>query len=179
MRNNTETAVFGGGCFWCTEAIFSRLKGVLSVTSGYAGGDLDNPSYYNIVDKETGHAEVIKIEFDPLLISYGTLLDVFFSSHNPTSLNRQDNDIGPMYRSIILYMNKNQRNKALSYIKKVNDSKIFDRPVVTEVRPLDKFYPAEEHHQKFYERNKESPYCEYIISPKLQKLRQKFSHLLK
>lgn len=179
MTMKLESAVFGGGCFWCTEAVFSRLKGVNSVTSGYAGGNLKNPSYHEIIDKETGHAEVIKIEFDPSLIAYETLLDVFFSSHNPTSLNRQGNDIGNQYRSVIFSTNENQRSKALKYIKKLDHSKVFDRPVVTEVKTMLTFYPAEDYHQKYYERNIDQPYCEFVISPKLKHLKERFAHLLK
>jgi peptide-methionine (S)-S-oxide reductase len=165
-----ETIVFGGGCFWCTEAIFRELTGVSQVVSGYAGGTQPDPTYEEVCSGNTGHAEVIKITFDPDIIPLKVLLDVFFSSHDPTSLNQQGNDIGTQYRSIILYTNPEQ----LPVIKKNLKS-----GYVTEVKPLAKFYPAENYHQQYYDKNASAPYCQVIISPKLQKIRKNYSSLLR
>ncbi len=177
--NSTETAVFGGGCFWCTEAIFQQLKGVSSVLPGYAGGQLDSPSYHDVTGGNTGHAEVIKIEFDPKIIPYKDLLDVFMHTHNPTSLNRQGNDVGTQYRSIVLYTTDEQRQVAEKSLLDLQSSGEYQEPIVTEVEPLTKFYEAENYHQNYYERNKDDAYCNVIISPKLQKLREKYSDKLK
>jgi peptide-methionine (S)-S-oxide reductase len=166
-----ETAIFGGGCFWCTEAIFKSLKGVISVTPGYAGGRLTNPTYEKVGTGETGHAEVVKIGFDPQIISYETLLEIFFTMHYPTILNRQGADTGTQYRSIILYINKNQKEMAEKAKKKINRA-------VTEIKELDKFYPAEDYHINYYEKNTDYPYCRLVISPKLNKLRKEFSKLM-
>lgn len=174
-----ETAVFGGGCFWCTETLFERLKGVVSVKSGYAGGNAPNPTYEQVSAGQTGHAEAIQIEYDPTQISYETLLDVFFSMHDPTALNQQGGDVGTQYRSTILYTSEAQKAAAQNYIKKLTADKVFDKPIVTEVQPLDKFYEAEPYHQQYYRNNPNKPYCTVVISPKVSKLRQKFSHLLK
>lgn len=174
-----ETAVFGGGCFWCTEAIFQQLKGVLSVTSGYAGGILSAPSYYDVSTGKTGHAEVIKIEFDPKIIPYTDLLEIFFNTHNPTSYHRQGNDVGPQYRSIILYTTEEQRVIAQQVRNNLISSDQYEGPIVTEIESLQIFYPAEKYHQDYYNRNKNDGYCEVIISPKLQKLREKYSDKLK
>ncbi len=171
MAHDLETAVFGGGCFWCTEAVFQNLKGVASVTSGYAGGDMDDPDYYKVAyHGNTGHAEVIKIEFDPEVIRYSQLLEVFFAAHDATMLNQQGADIGPQYRSIILYTSERQKAIAEKYIKP---------PMVTELKPLDRFYTAEEYHQNYYKNNSGKPYCQIVINPKLDKIRKKFSLLLK
>lgn len=172
----TEIAVFGGGCFWCTQAIFSRLKGIKSVTSGYAGGTMENPSYYDVSTGETGYAEVIKIEFDPKTISYENLLEVFWEIHNPTTLNRQGADIGSQYRSIIFYTTENQKRLA-EKSKQQKTNKGFK--VVTEVKPLINFYSAEAYHQKYYENNPDVPYCQLVINPKLTSFQKKFSFLLK
>ncbi len=177
MQN--ETVVFGGGCFWCAEAVFLKLKGVISVTSGYAGGIVDNPNYYEVSTGKTQHAEVIKIIFDPQIISLQSLLAVFFAVHNPTSLNRQGNDSGTQYRSVIFYTSEKQKLKSEDAVKKINDSKEFDSPVVTEVLPLIKFFTAEEFHQNYYQNNIDQPYCTFIIKPKLDKLQQKFKNLLR
>ncbi|UCB44639.1 MAG: peptide-methionine (S)-S-oxide reductase MsrA [Spirochaetota bacterium] len=168
MGNKTELATFGGGCFWCTEAVYEKIDGVVSVISGYAGGNKTNPSYEDVVTGKTGHAEVIQIEFDPDKISYDELLDLFWKAHDPTTLNRQGADIGTQYRSIILYHNNMQREAAESSLKRA--SPLFDRPIVTEVKPLDKFYPAEDYHQDYYENNPNAGYCRIVISPKLKKL---------
>lgn len=175
----TEIAVFGGGCFWCTEAIFRELKGVISVLPGYAGGNTKNPTYTQVCAGETGHAEVIKIEFNPTEIKYIDLLTVFFATHDPSSLNRQGNDIGTQYRSIILYSKKEQKNQAEAFIKELNSSNPQGKPIVTEIEPLDQFYEAEDYHKRYYENNKSQPYCELIINPKLEKVQKQFAQLLK
>jgi peptide-methionine (S)-S-oxide reductase len=175
----SEVAVFGGGCFWCTEAVFDELRGVRSVVSGYAGGNVKNPTYEQVCGGLTGHAEVIKIEFDPSQITFKDLLTVFFATHDPTTLNRQSNDVGTQYRSTVLYANEEQKREAEAFIKELNDSKAFANPVVTTVEPLGEFYPAEDYHQKYYANNPYQPYCQYTIPPKLQKLHKQFRDLLK
>lgn len=177
MKN--ETVVFGGGCFWCTEAVFLKLKGVVSVTSGYSGGTIDNPNYHEVSEGKTQHAEVIEIVFDQKIISFKDLLLIFFAIHNPTSLNRQGNDSGTQYRSIIFYTSEKQKQESKEAIKKINNSGEFDSPVVTEVLPLIKFFTAEEFHQNYYQKNIDQPYCTYVIAPKLEKLQKKFKNLLK
>jgi peptide-methionine (S)-S-oxide reductase len=179
--NDTKSAVavFGGGCFWCTEAVFDELRGVKSVVSGYAGGTTKNPSYEEVCGGRTGHAEVIKIEFDPGEIAFKDLLTVFFATHDPTTLNRQGNDVGPQYRSAIFYANEEQKREAEAFIKELNDSKSFDKLVVTTLEPLGEFYEAEDYHQKYYANNPYQPYCQYMIPPKLNKLHKQFGALLK
>ena len=177
MARQNETAVFGGGCFWCTEAIFQNLKGVNKVTSGYAGGDTPSPTYEQLHSADTGHAEVIKIDFDPAVIDFENLLTVFFATHNPTTPNRQGNDVGAEYRSIILYNSDKQKIAAESYLKKIKSE--FTQPIVTEIKPLDRFYPAEDYHQNFYNNNKSQPYCRAVISPKLKKFKESHPELLK
>ncbi|MBI3061735.1 MAG: peptide-methionine (S)-S-oxide reductase MsrA [Deltaproteobacteria bacterium] len=179
MKQNHEVAVFGGGCFWCTEAVFDELNGVISVMPGYAGGSLKNPTYDDVCDGRTGHAEAIRIEFDPSAISYRDLLTVFFATHDPTTPNRQGNDVGTQYRSIVLYASEEQKKQAEGLIRELNDSSVFGKPVVTEVRPLGEFYEAEDYHRKYYANNSYQPYCQSIISPKLQKLHKQFAELLK
>ncbi len=173
----TETAVLAGGCFWCTEAVYQSLEGVQSVTPGYAGGHTANPSYEAVCSGRTGHAEGIKIVFDPDTISYHTLLTVFFGTHDPTTLNRQGNDIGTQYRSMILYTSPEQKQIAQDFIKEAQ-SVVVD-PIVTEIQPLEKFYDAEDYHKNYYARNVLQPYCQLVINPKLTKLKEKFHHLLK
>jgi peptide-methionine (S)-S-oxide reductase len=175
---NTEIAVFGGGCFWCTEAVFKMLKGVSSVLPGYAGGTKPNPTYDEVCGGSTGHAEVIKIEFDPAQVHFRDLLTVFFGSHDPTTRNRQGNDVGTQYRSIILYSTEDQKRIAEDFIKEINASSEEGKPIVTEIEPLKTFYGAENYHRDYYARNKNQPYCEVIINPKLQKVQEKFAHLL-
>ena len=178
MKN--DIAVFGGGCFWCTEAVFKMLKGVTSVTPGYAGGDTENPTYWDLHRSEgKGHAEVIQVEFNPEEISYRDLLTVFFGSHDATQVNRQGADVGTEYRSIILYANERQKNEAENFIKELNASSEKGNPIATEVVPLTKFYPAEKEHLDYYAKNKGNPYCEIVIEPKLQKVQQRFAELLK
>ena len=175
----SAVAVFGGGCFWCTEAVFDELRGVKSVVSGYAGGSTKNPTYEKVCGGGTGHAEVIKIDFDPTEITFKDLLTVFFATHDPTTLNRQGNDVGTQYRSAIFYANEEQKREAEAFIKELNDSKVFGNPVVTTLEPLGEFYEAEDYHQKYYANNPYQPYCQYMIPPKLNKLHKQFSALLK
>ena len=179
MLEEKETAIFGGGCFWCTEAVFSMLKGVYSVTPGYAGGASENPTYEDVSSGKTGHAEVIKIEYDPHVIPYDDLLTVFFSTHDPTTLNRQGDDVGAQYRSIILYTNKDQKKRAELKIKKINESEKEGNPAVTEVKQLERFYPAESYHVEYYKKNSGKLYCQIVINPKLKKVQEEFSQLLK
>ncbi|MBI4175399.1 peptide-methionine (S)-S-oxide reductase MsrA [Candidatus Berkelbacteria bacterium] len=179
MAAQSQTAVFGGGCFWCTETVFKRLRGVIDVHPGYAGGTRENPSYFDLHYRNTGEAEAIQITFDPDQISYRNLLDVFFGTHDPTSLNQQDNDKGPEYRSAIFTVDEHQRAVAETYKRQLQAEKTFDKPIVTAIEPLTKFYPAEPDHKDFYDRNRQSAYCRIIIDPKIVKLRQKFAHLLK
>lgn len=172
-----KTAVFGGGCFWCTEAVIKMLRGVVSVEPGYAGGDVENPSYEQVSGSGTGHAEVIKIDYDPKEISYRDLLTVFFASHDPTQLNRQGNDVGTQYRSIVLYTDDDQRKQAEAMIEELD--KEDGSPIVTEVEPLKAFYPAEDYHKDYYARNQGAAYCQAVISPKVAKVKKKFAELLK
>lgn len=169
-----ETATFGGGCFWCTEAIFKRLKGVEEVVSGYAGGRRENPSYEEVSVGTTGHAEVVQITFNPDVISYRKLLEVFFHLHDPTTLNRQGNDVGEQYRSVIFYHDEQQKNEALTVRDEIGESGKYRDSVVTEVVPFEVFYTAEEYHQNYYERNMAQGYCSYIIAPKIQKLLKEY-----
>lgn len=176
--NIRETAVFGGGCFWCTEAVFQMLKGVVSVAPGYAGGTKENPTYEEVSRGNTGHAEVIRIEFDPSQISYRDLLTVFFATHDPTTPNRQGNDVGPQYRSVILYTTDAQREEAERFIEELNASSPEGTPVITEVRPLEHFWEAEEYHRDYYRQNEAKPYCRIVINPKLKKVKEQFAQLL-
>lgn len=179
MAKKLDVAVFGGGCFWCTEAVFSRLKGIETVTSGYAGGKVANPSYFQVSEELTGHAEVVKLEFDPSIITYNQLLDIFWHVHDPTTLNQQGADVGSQYRSIILFTTEEQKHLAQSALATLKTSNEFRSPIVTEIQPLDAFYTAEEYHQRYYERNEDQPYCQVVITPKVQKLLQKYGDLLK
>jgi methionine-S-sulfoxide reductase len=175
-----ESITLGGGCFWCIEAVYKRVKGVENVESGYAGGDTKNPSYENIIYENTGHAEVVKVTFDNEIISLNEILDIFFEVHNPTTLNRQDYDIGPQYRSIILYSTDIQKEAAISKINELTEQKKYKDPIVTEIKELGEFYKAEDVHQNFYENNKsKNPYCKIIIDPKISKLLNKFSDKVK
>ena len=174
-----KSAVFGGGCFWCTEAIFQRLKGVHQVISGYAGGQVANPSYEEVSRGQSGHAEVIKIEYDPTELSYETLLEIFFALHDLTTINQQGNDYGEQYRSIILYVDAAQKKMAEDYIQKLTKEKIYTKAIVTELKPLTDFYPAEKYHSDYFERNAGLPYCRLVIAPKIRKLEEKFASALK
>lgn len=173
-----EVAVFGGGCFWCTEAVFSELKGVIAVMPGYTGGTVEDPSYEAVCSGKTGHAEVSKIEFDPKEISFNDLLTVFFATHNPTTLNKQGADVGTQYRSVIFYTSENQREEAEKFIAEL-DSDVPGQKIVTEIAALGEFYAADESHRQYYLRNSEQAYCQLVISPKLEKLQAKYSELLK
>lgn len=177
--NNLEVAILAGGCFWCTEAIFKRLKGVEEVIPGYCGGEKENPTYEEVCSGETGHAEVIQIKFDPKVISFEKLLEVFFKLHDPTTLNRQGADIGTQYRSAIFYHSEIQKEKALNLIKKLQESKQYQDKIVTEVIQFSAFYKAENYHKSYYERNSNAPYCKLVIDPKLQKLYKDFKELAK
>lgn len=179
MNDTIETATFGTGCFWCTEAIFQQLEGVIKVTSGYSGGHVVNPTYEAVCNKTTGHAECLNIEYDKTRITFDELLEVFWKSHDPTALNRQGNDSGPQYRSAIFYHNDEQKEKAEKYKAQLNESGIFDKPIVTEITPLDVFYPAENYHQNYYNNNGAQPYCSYVIKPKVEKFRKVFKEKLK
>lgn len=171
-----ETATIAGGCFWCTEAIFQKLKGVTKVTSGYSGGWKENPTYREVCDGQTGHAEAIQLEFDPNVIKYETILEIFFKLHNPTTLNQQDYDKGIEYRSAIFYHTEEQKKTAEEVKKKLEDEKYYKNPIVTEITEFTNFYAAEEEHQNFYNNNQGSPYCRIIIDPKIRKLLQIAPH---
>lgn len=175
----TSLATFGSGCFWCTEAIFKDLKGVTKVTSGYAGGTVANPTYKQVCSGGTGHAEVIQLEFDPTVIGYDQLAEVFFLTHDPTSMNRQGGDTGEQYRSIIFAHDEMQQTVATQVKNRIDGEKIFDKPIVTQIVPFSNFYPAEQEHQEYYAKNPEAGYCQVVIDPKLAKFRKKFSSLLK
>lgn len=177
-NNQKKIAIFGGGCFWCTEAVFEELRGVISIMPGYAGGQKENPTYEEVSSGRTGHAEVIKIEYDPEQIGYQDLLTVFFATHDPTTLNQQGNDFGTQYRSVILYTDDEQKTQAKEFIKKLNESTPEGKPIVTEIKLLEHFYDAEDYHREYYRNNKFQPYCQIVINPKLKKLEEKFASLL-
>ncbi len=171
--------ILGGGCFWCTEAVFQRLEGVIKVVSGYAGGIIDHPSYRQICTGTTGHAEVIQVFFDPSKISLESLLEVFWATHDPTTLNRQGADVGPQYRSAIFYKDDSQKAIAEKLKSELNQSKIFDSPLVTEITAFTNFYAAENYHQDYYNQNGMQPYCQFVVRPKVEKLKQYFADKLK
>ncbi|HYG37034.1 MAG TPA: peptide-methionine (S)-S-oxide reductase MsrA [Cytophagales bacterium] len=174
-----EKATFGNGCFWCTEAIFQDLKGVESVVSGYSGGHTENPTYKEVCNGTTGHAEVLQITYDPSVITFDELLEIFWETHDPTTLNRQGNDIGTQYRSAIFYHNNEQKELAQKYKKKLDESGAFPRPIVTEITPFTIFYKAENYHQNYYNLNGSEPYCSMVIRPKVEKFRKVFKDKLK
>ncbi|MEM6297248.1 MAG: peptide-methionine (S)-S-oxide reductase MsrA [Bacteroidota bacterium] len=175
-----EIATLGGGCFWCVEAVYQRIEGIEKVVSGYAGGSVKNPTYKQVTTGSTGHAEVVQVYFDPKVISYEEVLDIFWHSHDPTTLNRQGNDVGTQYRSIILYHNDAQKAAAEKSIKETDNSDLWNDPIVTTVEPLTDFYAAEDYHQNYYNLNKNSnPYCTFVISPKVQKIKKKYADRLK
>ncbi|MGA8542488.1 MAG: peptide-methionine (S)-S-oxide reductase MsrA [Thermoplasmata archaeon] len=177
--NDREIATIGGGCFWCTEAVFSELRGVERVDSGYAGGLTAHPSYEQVCTGRTGHAEVVQVTFDPRVLSYHDLLSIFFTVHDPTTLNRQGADAGTQYRSVILYRDEGQKATAEQVIREVEQEKIWRKKIVTEVAPLTAFYPAEEYHRDYYRRNPSGGYCQMVIAPKVAKFRSKYSDRLK
>lgn len=174
-----DKAIFAGGCFWCTEAIFQRIKGVESLMSGYTGGAIKNPGYREVCTGRTGHAEAIQIDYDSKLVSFETLLEIFFATHNPTTLNQQGADVGTQYRSGIFYTSENQKKQAEYFILKLNKSNFYDAPIVTEITPFDVFYDAEDNHQNYYNQNSEQRYCDFTITPKLEKIKKIFSDKLK
>ncbi len=175
----SEIATFGNGCFWCTEAIFQEMKGVLKVTSGYSGGTVSNPTYEEVCSGETGHAECLHLVYDPSIVTYDELLHVFWESHDPTTLNRQGNDIGTQYRSAIFYHTEEQRQKAEHYKAELEKNKAYDNPIVTEITPFSVFYPAEDYHQNYYNNHSSQPYCYLVIRPKVEKFEKAFKEQLK
>ncbi|WP_199526316.1 peptide-methionine (S)-S-oxide reductase MsrA [Pseudoalteromonas sp. bablab_jr004] len=177
MDNNIQIATFGGGCFWCIDAAFRRVKGVLNVSSGYAGGEIENPSYQQICTGLTGHAEVVQLDFDSSIVSYNTLLEMFFTLHDATQLNRQGNDVGTQYRSVIYYHTEQQKAEAQTMIAALQ--KQIREPIVTELGPISNFYPAEQYHQDYYNENPNQGYCSILIAPKLEKFGQYFADKLK
>lgn len=172
-------AIFGGGCFWCTEAVFQMLKGVSKVESGYAGGKAENPSYEAVSSGSTGHAEVIRVTYDPAVISYEDLLTVFFGSHDPTTPNRQGADVGEQYRSVVLYQTEEEKATAERMAREIQESLTDGSSVVTQIVPLGQFFPAEGYHQNYYNENKSAPYCQLVIEPKIEKVRKRFAELVK
>lgn len=174
-----EIATLAGGCFWCLEAVYDEIEGVEEVTSGYAGGSTPNPTYEQVCSEQTGHAEVVQVQFDPGVISFDEILDVFFTIHDPTALNRQGNDVGTQYRSAIFYHSPEQERIARKKIADLEAAKMWEAPIVTEVEPLTAFYPAEEYHQEYYRRNPTQPYCQIVVAPKVAKARKKFLARLK
>jgi peptide-methionine (S)-S-oxide reductase len=174
-----QKATFGGGCFWCTEAVFKALKGVHSVESGYSGGHVENPTYKDVCTGTTGHAEVVQVVYDPKAIPYEELLEVFWRTHDPTTRDRQGNDVGPQYRSVVFYHDEQQQKVADVYKKKLNDAKAFGAPIVTEISPLENYYPAEDYHQDYFELNGREPYCQFVIAPKMEKFKKVFAEKLK
>jgi len=179
QNKNVEQATLGGGCFWCTEAIFLKLNGVEEVKSGYSGGKIKNPSYREVCTGRTGHAEVIQITFDPKIISFAEILEVFFATHDPTTLNRQGNDIGTQYRSVIFYHNEEQKKIAEKVLSLFEKDKVYDNPVVTEITPFSNFYLAEDYHNNYFEQNPAQPYCQFVIAPKVEKFQKIFKEKLK
>ncbi len=175
MKN--ESVVLGGGCFWCIEAVFNMLKGIIKTTPGYAGGVTKNPSYEEVCAGDTGHAEVLLVEYNKEILSMNKILDVFFEMHDPTSINKQGADLGSQYRSIILYNSESQKVEIMQFIDKVREN--FDKPIVTEIKKLDRFYPAEEYHKEYYKNNRLQPYCVFVIRPKMKKIDKEFKNLMK
>ena len=178
-NQNKAVATFGSGCFWCTEAVFERLEGVSKVESGYSGGHVDRPTYEQVTTGTTGHAEVTQLTYNPDVISYKELLEVFWKTHDPTTLNRQGNDVGPQYRSVIFYHDNEQKELAERYKKELDEAGVFDNPIVTEISPYEKFYKAENYHQDYYANNPYQPYCSFVITPKIEKFEKVFKDKLK
>ncbi len=179
LNINTASVTFGNGCFWCTEAVFQLLEGVISVTSGYSGGDTIDPDYKSICTGLTGHAECLRIIYDPAKINIEELLEVFWKTHDPTTLNRQGNDAGTQYRSVIFYNSDEEKNIAKAYMEQLNNSGTFSKPIVTTLEPLTKFYPAENYHQDYYLQNGIAPYCQFVVKPKVEKFKKEFSDKLR
>lgn len=178
-ETNLEKATFGAGCFWCVEAIYELVEGVVHVESGYSGGHVENPSYRQVTTGRTGHVEVARVHFDPEIITYEELLEVLWHTHDPTTLNRQGNDVGPMYRSAIFYHNEEQKAIAEASLKRTDESGLWDDPIVTTIEPLSNYYVAENYHQDYFENNPNAGYCSYVIAPKVKKFKKDFAHLLK
>jgi peptide-methionine (S)-S-oxide reductase len=178
-EKNLEQATFGAGCFWCVEAVYEIVEGVERVESGYSGGHVENPSYKEVTSGQTGHAEVARLHFDPEVISYEELLEVLWHTHNPTTLNRQGNDIGPQYRSVIFYHNEEQKEIAERSLKRTDESDLWEDPIVTKIEPLENYYVAENYHQNYFENNPNAGYCSKVIAPKIAKFKKEFIHLLK
>jgi len=174
-----ETATLGSGCFWCSEAVLSELEGVVKVEPGYSGGSVPNPTYEQVCTDKTGHAEVAQVTFDPALISYRDILEVFFATHDPTTLNRQGADVGRQYRSVLFYHDEGQRRLAEETIRELTAGRVFQNPIVTEVVPFKEFYPAEDYHRNYFQRNQRQPYCQVVIAPKLAKFRAHFQSRLR
>ncbi len=179
MGKELEKATLGGGCFWCTEAVYLQLKGVVDVKPGYSGGHVKNPSYKEVCSESTGHAEVVQITFDTEIVSFSEILEVFFVTHDPTSLNRQGNDVGTQYRSAIFYHSEKQKQTAIEIIKELEKEKAYEKPIVTEVTAFDIFYVAEDYHINYFARNKNQPYCQYVVAPKVKKFQKVFKDKLK
>lgn len=174
-----ELATLGGGCFWCLEAVFERVRGVVLVRSGYAGGSVERPTYQQVCSGTTGHAEVVQVAFDPDAISFGEILEIFFAVHDPTTLNRQGNDVGTQYRSVIFHHSDAQRDTARAAIVALEEEGVWDAPVVTVLEPLEAFHEAEEYHREYFRRNPAQPYCQVVVAPKVAKFRQRFAHRLR
>jgi peptide-methionine (S)-S-oxide reductase len=179
MNGQEEIVTLGGGCFWCTEAVFARLKGVNSAFPGYSGGKMQNPTYEQVSTGLTGYAEVVQITYDPSIITFRKVLEIFFATHDPTTLNQQGADIGTQYRSVIFYHTDEQRRRAEAYIYELTDKKAYNAPIVTKVEPFEEFYPAEEWHERYYERNSNAAYSRFVIAPKVEKLEKKYADQLK
>jgi peptide-methionine (S)-S-oxide reductase len=178
-QKTIDTATFGAGCFWCVEAVYQQLEGVISVTSGYSGGSVKNPTYKEVCDGTTGHAEVCQIVYNPQIISYADLLQAFWVAHDPTTLNRQGNDIGTQYRSVIYYNSEFQKQEAEKYKAELNNAHVYANPVVTEISPITEFYKAEDYHQNYYNQNGNQPYCQFVVKPKVEKFQKVFKSKLK
>ena len=179
MGKELEKATLGGGCFWCTEAVYLGLKGVVDVKPGYSGGHVKNPSYKEVCNETTGHAEVVQITFDPAIVNYTEILEVFFVTHDPTTLNRQGNDVGTQYRSAIFYHSEQQKQTSQKIIQSLEKEKVYKDPIVTEVTAFSAFYPAEDYHVNYFARNKNQPYCQFVVAPKVEKFRKVFKEKLK
>ena len=177
--DNLQTIYLGEGCFWCTEAFFQRINGVISVESGYGGGFVENPTYEQVCDKNTGHVEIAKIVFDPAIVPFKDILEVFWKTHDPTTLDRQGNDVGPQYKSVIYYVSEAQKTEALAYKEALDKSGAFDAPIVTTIEPFKNYYPAENYHQNYYNSNTNQGYCRFVIAPKLEKFEKVFKDKLK
>jgi peptide-methionine (S)-S-oxide reductase len=176
---NKEIATLGGGCFWCVEAVYLETEGVTSVVSGYMGGRMPDPTYEEVCSGKTGHVEIVQVEFDPAIISFRDVLEIFFATHDPTTLNRQGNDAGTQYRSVIFYHSPEQQETANDLIRELTANKAFADPIITAVEPAEEFFPAEDYHQKYFENHPNQPYCAFVVSPKVQKFRKKFPERLK